>query len=72
MSCTDRKISKGNEYAYRIFKLDTKENIMVHTDRKISKLVTDISLLTGRNLLLIDEYENTPNFGIIESLVLWN
>jgi len=45
---------------------------MVHTDRKYQKWLQISSLLAGRNLLLIDEYENTPNFGIIESLVLWN
>ena len=50
----------------------TQEKILCHTDRKISKWLLISNLLTGRNLLLIDEYENTPNFGITESLVLWN
>ncbi len=36
MSYTDRKISKGNEYAYRIYELYTRK-ILCHTDRKISK-----------------------------------
>jgi hypothetical protein len=43
------KYQKGNEYAYKIYELDT------------------ISCL-----LKIDECESTPNFGMVESLVLWN
>ncbi len=37
MAHTDRKISKGNEYAYRIYELDNWNRIsMPHTDREIS------------------------------------
>ncbi len=35
------KYWKGNEYAYRIYELGTRK-ILCHTDRKISKKVTDI------------------------------
>ncbi len=44
MSHTDRKYQKGNEYAHRIYKLDTKENFMAHTDRKISERVTNMRI----------------------------
>ena len=71
MTYTGRKYRKGNEYAYRIYELDTRK-ILCNTDRKISKGLQISNLLTGHNLLLVDEYENTPNFGITESLVLWN
>jgi len=35
------KYRKGNEYAYRIYELNTRK-ILCHTDSKISKMVTDI------------------------------
>ena len=41
MSYTDRKYQKGNEYAYRIYELDTRK-ILWCTLIKISKSVTDI------------------------------
>ncbi len=37
MSYTDRKYRQGSEYAYRIYELGDYNEILCHTDRKISK-----------------------------------
>ena len=37
------KYQNGNEYAYRIYELDTRK-ILCHTDRKISERVTNMRI----------------------------